>query len=223
MDKRVLKKVLLVLGVVLLLLLFYWLYREFHTEIQLLLNPKASRALLMKEVRSHGFLTAGGLILLTALMCALPGLPTSVIGVLVGVCYGPIIGSCVNIVGNASGNLLSMTALKHLNIGGHKQSSSKWVTRISQMKHPKTGLMIAYMIPVIPSFVVNITANSLKLSIREVFLSVLIGVLPSSILYAFGGEALFHGYTKTALILVASVVVLVLLVKFIKRDHHLEG
>lgn len=222
MDKRVLKKVLLVLGVVLLLLLFYWLYREFHTEIQLLLNPKASRALLMKEVRSHGFLTAGGLILLTALMCALPGLPTSVIGVLVGVCYGPIIGSCVNIVGNASGNLLSMTALKHLNLGSHKQSSSKWIKRILQMKHPKTGLMIAYMIPVIPSFVVNVTANSLKLSIREVFLSVLIGVLPSSILYAFGGEALFHGYTKTALILVASVIVLVLLVKFIKRDHHLE-
>ncbi|MGM0214523.1 TVP38/TMEM64 family protein [Enterococcus sp. AZ109] len=221
MDKKWLKKLVLVIGIVLLVCLFYWLYLEFHKEIALLFNPEASREMLLREVRSHGFLTAGILILLTALMCALPGLPTSVIGILVGVCYGPLIGSCINIVGNASGNLLSLTVLRHLKLVEHEQKASKWVKRISQMKHPKTGLMIAYMVPMIPSFVVNVTADSLMLSIKEVFLPVLIGALPASILYACGGEALFHGYTKTAVVLIASVIVLVLLVKLIKRDHHL--
>lgn len=219
MDKARLRKILIILGIILIGIVLYRLYLEFHKDISLLLDPKASRELLLKEVRSHGIRTAGLLIALTVLMCALPGLPTSVIGILIGVCYGPLIGSLMNIAGNAGGNLLSMTVLKRLKIMSHEHKDNQWVKRISQMKHPKIGIMLAYMVPVIPSFIVNVTADTLRLPLKEIFLSVLIGVLPSSILYAFGGEALFHGDTKTAIILVASVIVLVLLVRFIKNKH----
>lgn len=219
MNKAVLRKILIVLGIILIDIVLYRLYLEFHKDISLLLNPKVSRELLLKEVRSHGIRTAGLLIALTVLMCALPGLPTSVIGVLVGVCYGPLVGSLMNIVGNAGGNLLSMTLLKRLKIMSHEHKDNQWVKRISQMKHPKIGIMFAYMVPVIPSFIVNVTADTLHLPLKEIFLAVVIGVLPSSVLYAFGGEALFHGYTKTALILVTSVIILVLLVRFIKGKH----
>ncbi|MGD1341490.1 TVP38/TMEM64 family protein, partial [Enterococcus faecium] len=60
---------------------------------------------------------------------------------------------------------------------------------------------------------------TLNLQIRDIILSIVIGVIPSSILYACGGEALFHGYSKTALLLVASVLILTLLVVIIYKDR----
>lgn len=87
------------------------------------------------------------------------------------------------------------------------------------MKHPKIGVMVGYMVPVIPSSVINFAPMTLNLQIRDIILSIVIGVIPSSILYACGGEALFHGYSKTALLLVASVLILTLLVVIIYKDR----
>ena len=59
----------------------------------------------------------------------------------------------------------------------------------------------------------------MKLPLQQIVMSIVIGVIPSSVLYAYGGEALFHGYNKTAVTLVASVTVLVGLVVFIYKDR----
>lgn len=65
------------------------------------------------------------------------------------------------------------------------------------MRHPKIGVMLGYMIPVIPSSMVNFAADAMKLPLQQIVMSIVIGVIPSSVLYACGGEALFHGYNKT--------------------------
>ena len=100
-----------------------------------------------------------------------------------------------------------------------KTETNHWVQSIRQMKHPKIGVMLGYMIPVIPSSMVNFAADAMKLPLQQIILSIVIGVIPSSVLYACGGEALFHGYNKTAVTLVASVTVLVGLVVFIYKDR----
>lgn len=218
MKKKI--KLFLLLGALILLgALCYWLYVEYYQDIQLYFSPKASRELVLKSVRSHGIRTAIILIALTSVMCAVPSLPTSVVGVLIGLCYGPLIGSVMNLIGNSLGNLLSIYLIHRLNFLDKTNASNRWVRAISQMNHPRIGVMLGYVIPVIPSIVVNYTVNSLNLKARQLLLVVVIGVSPSSILYAFGGDALFKGNHKTAIILVASVALFVLLIGIIYKDR----
>lgn len=217
--KKYIKHFLLLVGLLLVGILVYRLYLEYYPDIQLYLSPKASRELLLKSVRSHGIRTGIILVALTSLMCAIPGLPTSVVGVLVGVCYGPVLGSVMNLTGNVLGNLLSIFLLQKIKFLAPKTKTNRWVKAISQMNHPRIGVTLGYMIPIIPAAIVNYTVDLLKLPAKQVCLAVVIGVAPSSILYAFGGDALFKGNHKTALILIASVVLFILLAGIISKDR----
>ena len=152
-------------------------------------------------------------------MCAVPGIPTSVVGVIAGLSFGPLTGAIINILGNALGNITAIFLMHRLKFLDKKTETNHWVQAIRQMKHPKIGVMLGYMIPVIPSSMVNFAADAMKLPLQQIILSIVIGVIPSSVLYACGGEALFHGYNKTAVTLVASVTVLVGLVVFIYKDR----
>ena len=218
MQKK-LRAILIIIGVLCILLIGYRLFLEYKPDIQLFLNPKASRKELMTSIRSHGISVAIILLLMTGVMCAVPGIPTSVIGVVVGLSYGPIIGTLINVLGNASGNILSILLMKHLKLLDQSKKSNQWVKAIREMKHPKIGAMVGYMIPLIPSSVINFAVITLNLKTREILLSIFLGVIPSSLLYACGGEALFHGYSKTAIFLVISVLLLSFLVVIIYKDR----
>ncbi|WP_066025574.1 TVP38/TMEM64 family protein [Enterococcus mundtii] len=219
MKKQHIRYTLIGIGLLLILFVGYHLYLQYRTDIHLLLDPQASRKEWMTEIRSHGVTAAIILVVMISLMCAVPGIPTSVIGVVVGLSYGPFLGTVINVTGNALGNILSIVLMQHLSFMDHSKKENRWVKAIRRMKHPKIGVMIGYMVPVIPSSVVNFAATSLNLSVRELLLSILIGVVPSSLLYACGGEALFHGEHIKALVLVASVLVLTVLVVIIYRDR----
>lgn len=219
MKTKKLRISLVTIGIILMIFIGYHLYLEYQTDIRIFLDPRASHQQLMASIRSHGFTSAVILILLMGVMCAIPGVPTSVIGVLVGLSYGPLLGTGINVFGNACGNLLSIFLMQHLKLFDHTQKNNRWVKAIRQMKHPKIGLMIGYMVPVIPSSVINFAATTLNLHIREIIGSIILGVIPSSLLYACGGEALFHGYSKTAVMLIASVLVFTLLIIVIYKDH----
>ncbi len=219
MKSKKLQIILIALGILLIFFLGYHLYLEYQPDIRLLVDPKANEQQLLHSVRSHGLSAAVILILLMGIMCAVPGVPTSVIGVIVGLSYGPFLGAVINVLGNASGNILSIALMQHLKLGDHSKKSNRWVKAIRRMKHPKIGIMVGYMVPIIPSSVINFAATSLNLHIREILFSVILGVIPSSILYACGGEALFHGYSKTALLLIASVLILTVLIVVIYKDR----
>lgn len=219
MKKRKIQISLVLLGIVIIFIIGWALYHEFNSELRILFEPKISRHFLLKEVRSHGVLAAALLVLLTTVMCALPGLPTSVIGIFIGVCYGPFVGSCLNLIGNAIGNVVSLFLLDRFNFLNRQHKDNHWVKSITAMRHPKIGLMIAYMVPIIPSFLVNFTAeHTLQLKIKQVLAPLILGALPASILYACGGEAIFKGYNKTAVVIIVSVLFLVFFIKIIYQD-----
>ncbi|MBF8807420.1 MAG: TVP38/TMEM64 family protein [Enterococcus lacertideformus] len=225
MKTKKMRILLIILGIILILFIGYHLYLAYQTDIQLFLNPRASHQLLMTNIRSHGFTSAMILILLIGVMCAVPGVPTSMVGVLVGLSYGPLLGTVINVFGNTWGNLLSIFLMQHLKLFDHSKKANRWVKAIRHMKHPKIGIMVGYMVPVIPSSVINFAATTLNFKLREIIGSIILGVIPSSLLYACGGEALFHGYAKTAFLLVASVFILTFLMVIIfkdRRKHHLE-
>src|SRR5699024_11236233 len=88
MKKKIIRLMLITLGIILILVVGYRLYLEYQTDIQLFLNPRASKAELLAHIRSHGTFASILLIVLTAGMCAVPGIPTSVVGVIAGLSFG---------------------------------------------------------------------------------------------------------------------------------------
>ena len=103
MKRKTIRILLISSGLILILLVGYRLYLEYQTDIQLFLNPKASKTQLLERIRSHGFSAALLLVFLTAIMCAVPGIPTSVIGVIAGLSFGPFSGTLINVLGNSLG------------------------------------------------------------------------------------------------------------------------
>ena len=212
MKRKTIRILLISSGLILILLVGYRLYLEYQTDIQLFLNPKASKTQLLERIRSHGFSAALLLVFLTAIMCAVPGIPTSVIGVIAGLSFGPFSGTLINVLGNSLGNLVAIFLMHHIKFLDKKTETNHWVQSIRRMK-------VGYMIPIIPSSVINFAADTMQLPLKNLIAAIFIGVIPSSILYACGGEALFHGYNKTAVLLIVSVLLFVGLVVIIEKDR----
>ncbi|WP_424960708.1 TVP38/TMEM64 family protein [Paenilisteria rocourtiae] len=73
------------------------------------------------------------------------------------------------------------------------------------------------MIPILPSVIVNYTAVKLKIPLKSLLLAITLGVLPTSFLYAFGGDALLKGNTKIAILSIVCIALLVILLRFIQK------
>ncbi|MCM6796805.1 VTT domain-containing protein [Levilactobacillus brevis] len=87
------------------------------------------------------------------------------------------------------------------------------------MRHPRLGLSIGYAIPMLPTVLVNYTALELRPSFATTFSCIVMGSLPVSFLYAFGGDELLSGNIKTVILAVVLVLLLVGLYEIIRRDQ----
>lgn len=213
------KLLLILLGIVFAVLLGYILFKDYYADFALLFNAEADRTRLMENIRNHKLKDALLLILLTAVMCAIPGVPNSVIGILIGVSYGPWLGAAMNVTGNVLGNAMGISLLHVFGLSKNTKDHGRIINDISHMKHPAVGVTIGYMVPIIPTFLVNITAVKLNLRAFQLFLAISMGVLPTSFLYAFGGDALFQGNHQRAVLTIASVAVLFLLIGLIRKER----
>ncbi len=82
------------------------------------------------------------------------------------------------------------------------------------------ALILGYMIPIIPSFLVNYMGVRLKMDFKKQFLCIVIGVLPTSFLYAFGGDAIFKGNDLRLIISTLCIILLVVGgVTFYRKKH----
>lgn len=219
MVKHQVRKRWILLGVVLILGLSSILVYLYQPDLHALFDPKVSKAELLNLVRSHGIDAAVVLVSLTIICCMVPGVPTSMLGILIGLCYGPFFGGVLNIVGNTSGNFLAITLLNKVPLIHKNQTQNHWIKHLSSLKHPKTGLTISYMIPFIPSILVSYTIQQLRMTKKEQGSIVLFGALPASILYACGGDALFKGNIKLGIIFSVIVILFSGLILFLKKDQ----
>ena len=80
--------------------------------------------------------------------------------------------------------------------------------------------MLGYMIPVIPTLLINYHVAKIKLPWRRWVLYVTIGVLPSSLLYALGGDAVVAGNLRLIIVLLVIFIAISLLGTYIKRKKN---
>lgn len=217
MGKKLKKPVLVIIGVLLACILIYLLYCDYRPEINLLMHPTHdTQEKLLFLIRQHEMRDSIFLLLLIAILNAIPGLSNSVVCILSGLCYGPWLGLVVNWIGNILGNTIVMLLIKKIDFSHHFKQN-KILNFLLHQSHPLVGLTVGFMIPFIPSVLVNYACASMKVSWKKYLPMVIIGMLPTSYLYAFGGDAIFNGDIKKLIGVVIGIVILLILALLVER------
>lgn len=222
-SKKLNKPLLIIGGIIVSLILIYFIYRDYRPEIALLLNMNHhNRIILLHMIRSHGIKDMVLLLALIATFNAIPGMSNSFVCIFAGLCYGPAFGFIINWLGNILGNCAVMSIIRKVDLS-KRTKKSKLLTSLMNQRHPLIGLTIGFMVPVIPSVLVNYAGARLNISRLRYLIMVTIGMAPTSFIYAFGGDAIFQGDSKRmigAVIAIAIVIAMYVLIrKFIKRDR----
>lgn len=223
MRRKVNKSLLVIGGIIVSLILIYCIYRDYQPEIKLLLHMNAhNRIVLMHLIRSHGIKDMLLLLALIATFNAIPGMSNSLVCILAGLCYGPVIGFLINWTGNVLGNCGVMSIIREVDIS-KRTKKSKLLNALMHQKHPLIGLTIGFMVPVIPSVLVNYAGARLNVSRFRYLAMVIVGMAPTSFIYAFGGDALFQGNSHKLIGAIVAIIVVIamylLIKKLINRDR----
>ena len=114
-----------------------------------------------------------------------------------------------------------MSIIRKINLS-KRVKKNKILHYLLQQKHPLIALTIGFMIPVIPSVLVNYAGARLNVSRKHYLAMVTVGMAPTSFLYAFGGDAIFRGSLKRIISAAICILILIgiyLIVKKIDDEH----
>ncbi|MCI1975553.1 MAG: VTT domain-containing protein [Limosilactobacillus sp.] len=211
------KKLLITVGVILAIIIVIFIYQNYKPEIDLLIHPVPNeKEQLLHMIRAHGIANSLLLLVLIAVLNSIPGLSNSVICILSGLCYGPLFGFIINWMGNVLGNCVVMSLIRQINFS-KKMKHHKLIKSLMQQKHPLIGLTIGFMIPVVPSILVNYAGAQLNVNRKQYMAMVLVGMAPTSFLYAFGGDAIFRGSLKRIISAAICIVILIGIYLIVKK------
>lgn len=194
-------KILLVIFL-LLIALFVWNHRGDLSSFHI------NQTELIEKIRSHGPIDIIILAALIIIVIMIPGAPTAPFEIASGVVFGPILGSILNLISAVIGNALLIWIMVKFEVG-NSSSQNKILDKVEKMKNPRFGLSIAYMIPIIPTFLIDYTSNKLNYSLKNFLPYIIIGNIPISILYAVGGDAILEKNYKKIIVLL-SIILLIL-------------
>ncbi|MBU3851291.1 MAG: VTT domain-containing protein [Candidatus Paralactobacillus gallistercoris] len=220
MKKRTIKRLIITISIILIILLLIGLGCDYRHRLHIIfIQPHFNRQVLITTLRQYGSLDIFLLLALMILMDAVPGCPSSVIGIVSGICLGRRLGCLVNLVGMIGGNMLSMLVIRHFGIAKSSSKHSRIIKAIMHMQHPLVGLVIGYAVPMIPTVFTNYAATKLHLKWHQLLSCMALGALPSAWLYACGGDAFLRGNNVIGTIALIAVVLLIFLVIIIHRDR----
>lgn len=211
MTKDLKKVLFIVCGIVAAGVLLYLLYRDYRPEIDVLMHPNShTKTKLLYLIRQHEVRDSLFLLGLITILNAIPGMSNSVFCILAGLCYGPWVGLAINWCGNILGNCIVESLIKEVSFS-HRFKKNKLLNWLMNQKHPILGMTLGFMVPVIPSVLVDYTAASLEIPAGRFILIVIVGMFPTSFIYAFGGDAIFNGDAKKLMCALIGIAVLFLI------------
>lgn len=218
MKQRLSHRALIVVASIIVIAMLGLVIHDFLPEIHLLLHSNdANRQELVNLIQQHGIRDMIFLYIMITFMNAIPGVSNSIVCIFAGLCYGPLWGLAINWLGNMTGNWLVAGLIGHIDFS-EKFMHNRWLDRLQSSDHPWITLTVAYMIPVIPSLLVNYSCVNMQIPRRNFLLMVALGVLPVSLIYAFGGDAIFNGEFKRLIVYAVIIIVLIMLSRLIGKN-----
>lgn len=214
-----LRKILITIGVI-AVVSYFVIYVIGHWDIIvtfLQLRSQAEMKVILLQLCSKTLFNFVILILLTSVTAAIPFMSNAIFAIFNGVIYGPGIGFLMNVFSNILGNFVFIKILKMIDITDSEKKLKNRFVGIDALENTDFGIILGYMIPIMPTILVNYHVAETKLSWRKWLLYITIGVSPSSFVYALGGDAVVAGNLKRIVVLLLIVAVVYLVVTYLKR------
>ena len=174
-----LRRFLVLFGVV-LVLGYFILYVIGHWELLVRFwesNSQAEINRVISQLRHKTILNFVVLVILTAVTAAIPFMSNAIFAIFNGVVYGPYIGFGMNLLGNVLGNFIFIKLLNVVDITDSENKLKKRFSGIQALENKNYGIILGYMIPVVPTILINYHVAEEKLPWRKWLLYVTIGWL----------------------------------------------
>ena len=187
-------------------------------------SSKTTLTQFLMQLRTKNLMNITILLFLTALTAAIPFMSNAIFAIFNGLIYGPAIGFLMNLSANILGNFIFVRILKMIDLKDNDIKLKKYFAGfknvIDAVENQELGIMLGYMIPVIPTLLINYHVAKIKLPWRRWFLYVTIGVAPSSLLYALGGDAVVAGNLRLIIVLLVIFIAISLIGTYFKRKKN---
>ncbi len=179
-------------------------------------------AVISSYVRSFGIMAPLAAFILFALQAAFPVFPYLILAAAAGMLFGFKMGVLLSWSGALTGACLAYGICRIL--GGEKTNHFIKKHLGYDMKEINKemafwSILIARIIPVIPTPVINVAAAISEVPFWNFFFSSALGKLPTAILYTGLGICLFNAKgIKLVLLILAAVLLLAFAVRYLSRD-----
>lgn len=184
---------------------------------------------MVQYIDSYGMKGVPILMGLQALQIIIAVIPSLVIQVLTGLCYGVWWGTLINLAGCVFGNLLvfiSVRQLKNLLAPAvermSKRKEMQYIGKLSQIRKPELIAFAFFLIPGIPNGIMPYIFARTNISTGKYILAILAGSIPSTFICTYMGDRLSKG-SYTAAVIIAVVVAVIICVVFKYKNKIIAG
>jgi len=207
-----------ILAMIVLLGLLIAMVVQLFPLLQDIITSRGDEASIATYVDSLGWRGVVALMGLSALQVIIPIIPAPAVGILAGLSYGVYWGPVIFLGGVALGNLFvivsvrqvgSLFTVRRKSSPDHKKLHLK--ERLDKIKRPELAALFLFMIPWVSSTGPYLFAQT-RVRLGKYVIAVIVGNIPSTIMYVFLGDRISSGNYTTAIIIAAIVVVALLII-----------
>ncbi len=135
-----------------------------------------------------------------------PGPPTAIFLILSATLYGTLIGFFINIISVFIGNVLSVFLFKELETLNKNKKNIKFIKEFyNNNKNNYLSVAIGYLIPIIPTSLINIYISKLEYKSEEKLKLIFISMLPFIVVYTYSGYFLRNGNIPILLVIIVII------------------
>lgn len=223
------KMLLLIVFFILGILLIFLIAKDLFPLVKEVLINKNNEKKSIDFIKSYGARSVPVLIGLEMIQVLFPFIPTSLVQIVIGLCYHALWGSLICLVGISSANavlfffvrlfseLFSDSSTKIANKKPQKKRKLFNQDFIKNSVHPGLLLFCLYLVPIFPNSLLAFLFSKSSLSLAKYTITVTSASLPSILICTFIGQHLSFGNYHMALLL-ACLIGLALLLCLIFKE-----
>lgn len=211
------------------ILLLFLMFKDLYPLINAMITNKNDETLTIDYIQKYGSRGVPILFSLEFLQVILPFIPTALVEILIGLCYGPFWGSLICIGGLAAGNGLVFFLVRHyqqyLPAFMHQNNNKKTKKHrllskdfITKSKQPELLLILLYSIPLFPNSLLAFLFEKTRLSVSRYIFCVIVGSIPSVILYTVLGRHLSRDSYPIAIV-IAIIIIIAIIILYLTKNR----
>lgn len=221
----------IILSVVLLTLfivLISGLVIDLYPLLKRVISDSGNEEEIVSYIRTFGSKGVVSLVGLQALQSILVFVPSAIIQILAGLCYGILWGSSISLLGFALGNTIIFLGIRQFRKTFELFFTSRVrppkakehffdLIKIKTMKRPELLVFFGYLIPAVPSGVLPYVFAQSKISFTKYLISMTLASIPSILIWTWLGDSVLKKNYRLIVILVIALLFIFLMSLLFKK------